>query len=218
MKRYDPRLILYLSLVVIIVLMAIDLERTPEMMIGYFFIIPVVMSYFTENVRSIYLVAMVSTAASLFGFFFASVGFTSNIAINRPFSIVVVWIVAFLGSYQIRSNLRLREERNRLQAILDTLPVGVAISDAKGRLEEANGQMDRVWGGKFMVARHYSEFMSYVGYWPVTGVRLRLEEWPMARSVNNGETVAGEVLDIERTNGTRGTLLISSAPIKDCSG
>ena len=217
-ERYDPRLFLYLSLAVILALMAVDLERTPEMMIGYFFIIPVVISYFTENTRYIYLVAAVSTAASLFGFFFASVGFTSNIAINRPFSLVVVWIVALLGSYQIHSSARMKEERNRLQAILDTLPVGVAISDADGRLEEANAQMDRVWGGKFIVARNYTEFLSYIGYRYDTGERLRLEDWPMARSVNRGETVPGEVIDIERTNGTRATLLISSAPIKDGSG
>ena len=209
---------LYLSFIVIIALTVIDLERSPEMMIGYFFILPVVLSFFTERNKTIYLVAAMSTVASIFGFFFAPAGFTSNIMINRPFSILVVWTVAFLGSYQIRSNVRPSDEGNRLRAILDTLPVGVAISDAKGRLDEANGQMDKIWGGKFTVARHHTEFLTYMGYWPDTGVRLRLDEWPMARSVQKGEVIAGEVVDIERSNGTRGTVLISSAPIKDDAG
>jgi signal transduction histidine kinase len=209
---------LYLALMVIVALLVIDLNRTPDLMIGYFFIIPVVLSYFTVRPRLIFLVAGISTIASLIGFFFAPVGFTSNIAINRPFSILTVWAVALLGNYQVGSNARLSAERTRLRAILDTLPVGVAISDSKGRLDEANSQMDRIWGGKFATARTPHEFLAYVGYWPDTGVRLRLDEWPMARSVQKGETVAGEAVDIERSNGTRGTVLISSAPIKDDSG
>jgi PAS domain S-box-containing protein len=216
--RNDPQVFFYLSLVVIAVLTVVDLERTPDMMIGYFFIIPVIISYYTRSTRLIFLVAIVSTCASMIGFFFAPAGITSNIAINRPFSLIVLWVVAFLGYYQVRSNSKLAEERNRLRAILDTLPVGVVISDQKGRLDEANAQMDRIWGGKFTVARERSEFLSYVGYWPETGVKLRLDEWPMARSVQKGETVAGEMIDIERTNGTRGTVLISSAPIRDDSG
>lgn len=218
MGRNDPQIFLYLSLVVIAVLTVADLERTPDMMIGYFFIVPVILSYFTRSIRLIILVASVSTCASLIGFFLAPAGITSNIAVNRPFSLVVVWVVAFLGYYQVRSNSKLADERNRLRAILDTLPVGVAISDQKGRLDKANAQMDRIWGGKFTVARERSEFLSYVGYWPETGVKLRLDEWPMARSVQKGETVAGEMIDIERTNGTRGTVLISSAPIRGDSG
>jgi signal transduction histidine kinase len=217
-RRNNPRVFLYLSLAVVAGFTVIDLERTPDMMIGYFFIIPVIMSYFTERARYVYLVAFVSSLASLSSLLLAPAGVTPNIALNRPFSLVVVWVVALLGDYQIRSNQRLSDERNRLRAILDTLPVGVAISDAKGRLEEANAQMDTVWGGKFTIARHPTEFLSYVGYWPSTGKRLTLEEWPMARSVNQSETVAGETVEIERANGTRATLLISSAPIRDRDG
>ena len=209
---------LYLSLAVIVAITVIDLGRSAELVIGYFFIVPVIISYFTESSRMIYLVAGVATAANLFGFFFAPVGFDSNVAINRPFSIIILWVVAFLGNYQVRSNARLAQDRNRLRAILDTLPVGVATSDAKGRLDEANSQMDKIWGGKFTRAQSYQEFQSYVGYWPGTDVKLRLEEWPMARSVNKGESVLGSIVDIERMDGKRGTIMISSAPIKNDAG
>jgi signal transduction histidine kinase len=214
----DPLIFLYLSLVVIVALLVIDLERPAELMIGYFFIIPVILSYFTGRSRLIYLVAAVSTVASLFGFLFAPAGITSNIAVNRPFSILVVWTVAFLGNYQVRSNARLSEESNRLRAILDTLPVGVAITDRMGRVDEANGQMDRIWGGHFGIDRGPIDPVSYSGYDPETGVKLRANEWPMARSVDRGETVAGEIVDIDRADGKRSTLLISSAPIKDAKG
>ncbi len=217
-RKYDPRIFLYLSLVVIMALTVIDLERSPEVMIGYFFTIPVIISYFTEKTRNIYLIAVVSTVASLFAFFMAPAGVTSNLAINRPFSLVMIWVVAVLGNYQIISNHRLSEERNRLRAILDTLPVGVAICDSKGRLDEANEQMDTIWGGKFTIARNPAEFQSYKGFRPDSGARLRLEEWPLARSVQREETVTGETIDIERADGTRGTLLISSAPIRDNEG
>ncbi|HEY3420751.1 MAG TPA: ATP-binding protein [Methanomassiliicoccales archaeon] len=216
--RNDPLIFLYLSLVVFVALIVIDLERAPEMMIGYFYIIPVVISYFTGKARLVYLVAALSTIASVFGLFFAAAGFASNIAINRPFSIVVVWIVAMLGNYQIRSNAHLAEERNRLRAILDTLPVGVAITDKKTQSDEANGQMDRIWGGQFTMDRDTKEPTSYKGYHIDSGLQLRPDEWPMARSVERGETVAGEVIDIERPDARRSTLLISSAPIKDDDG
>jgi light-regulated signal transduction histidine kinase (bacteriophytochrome) len=40
----------------------------------------------------------------------------------------------------------------------------------------------------------------------------------MARSVNKGESVWEEVVDIERSDGKRGTLMISSAPIRNDAG
>jgi signal transduction histidine kinase len=216
--RKDPLIFLYLSMIVVVALKVIDLERPSEMMIGYFYIIPVVLSYFSGKARFIYLVAAVSTVASLFGFFFAPVGISSNIAVNRPFSILVVWMVAVLGNYQILSNKHLFDERNRLRAILDTLPVGVAISDTKGHVDEANGQMDRIWGGRFSFDQGPKGPASYLGFHPDTGLRLMPKEWPMIRSVKAGEIVAGEILDIERQDGKRSTLMISSAPIKDVEG
>jgi signal transduction histidine kinase len=159
-----------------------------------------------------------STLASVTGFLLTTDGFDNNLAINQPFSIILVWVVALLGSYQVRSEARLAEDRNRLRAILETLPVGVATSDSKGRLEEANTQMDKIWGGKFTRAQSYHEFQSYVGYWPGTDIKLKLEEWPMARSVNQGESVFDEIVDIDRSDGKRGTIKISSAPIRNDSG
>jgi signal transduction histidine kinase len=217
-RTKNGRIFLYLSLIVIAALAVIDLEISEEMMIGYFFIIPVVLSYFTERSRTIILVAAMSTLASLVGFLLAPNGFNNNMALNQPFSIIIVWVVALLGFYQVRSNSRLAEDRNRLRTILDTLPVGVATSDSKGRLVEANSQMDKIWGGKFTRAQSYREFQSYVGYWPGTEIKLKLEEWPMARSVHKGESVFEEVVDIDRSDGNRGTIKISSAPIRNDSG
>jgi signal transduction histidine kinase len=217
-KIFNKNIFLFISLAVILALTLIDLERSREQMWGYFFVIPVIVSYFTERSRTILLVAAIATIASLYGFFFAPVGINSNIMINRPFSLIVVWTVALLGAYQVRANVRIEEDRNRLRTILDTLPVGVATSDSKGLLEETNAQMDKIWDGRFARAQSYQEFQSYVGYRPGTEVRLKPEEWPMARSVNRGESVWEEVVDIERSDGKRGTLMISSAPIRNDVG
>jgi hypothetical protein len=45
----NRQIFLYFSLIVIAALMVIDLERSAKMMTGYFFIIPVILSYFTEG-------------------------------------------------------------------------------------------------------------------------------------------------------------------------
>ena len=40
----------------------------------------------------------------------------------------------------------------------------------------------------------------------------------MARAVRHGETSTGEIIDIERFDGTHGTILNSAAPIEDRQG
>jgi signal transduction histidine kinase len=45
------------------------------------------------------------------------------------------------------------------------------------------------------------------------GRPLSAEEWPLARSLTRGEAVSGEEIDIERADGERRTLWVSSAPV-----
>jgi signal transduction histidine kinase len=44
------------------------------------------------------------------------------------------------------------------------------------------------------------------------------EDWGMTRALIKGETIMGELVDIERFDGTRGTKLQCSAPVKDAHG
>jgi PAS domain S-box-containing protein len=109
-------------------------------------------------------------------------------------------------------------QRRQLQAIMDSIPAGVFISDASGKVLQVNEYGKKIWGGKVLLSESWQEYAEYKGYWPDTGKQLSAEEWATARALTAGETIIGEVVDIERFDGTRGTVLNCAAPVKDADG
>ncbi len=110
------------------------------------------------------------------------------------------------------------EERLRLRTILDTLPVGVLIADATGAVIEANGSAKEIMGGSLPLTHSIDEFLVYRGWWADSGIPLRPEDWALARTITKGASTKGQVIDVERFDGTRGTILNSGAPLKDDGG
>ena len=109
----------------------------------------------------------------------------------------------------------LRLSNQRMEALLSALPVGVMISDAKGRIIEKNGMADKIWGGNAPLSGSVEEYEAYQGWWPETGENVKPQSWALARAVCNGEIVWGEVTDILRFDGQPATVLNSAAPIRD---
>ena len=110
------------------------------------------------------------------------------------------------------------DERARLQTILDVLPVAVGITDAKGRVSALNPMASRLWHGDAPLPQDTSEYGSYKAWWPDSGEPLGPEDWTTARVLRDGEPILGELIEIERFDGTRGVVISSSAPIKDATG
>ncbi len=122
-------------------------------------------------------------------------------------------------------NLRLEETNRqlglanqRLQTVLQYLPVAVLIADAAGRIIEKNGMVDQLWGGEALMPERIEQYGEYKGWWAETGEPLGAEDWALARAVLHGEISVGEVIDIERFDGSRGTILNSSVPFYDAQG
>jgi PAS domain S-box-containing protein len=112
---------------------------------------------------------------------------------------------------------RLEHERARLQAVVHTIPVGFFLVDPGGKVVVTNEEAKRMWRGAAPLG-NIGEYDRYVGYWPGTGERLKAEEWPAAQALLHGRTTKGVMVDIERFDGTRGTILFSGAPILDAAG
>ncbi len=109
-------------------------------------------------------------------------------------------------------------ERERLAAVLSRLPAGVIIGEAPtGRLVLGNAEVERIWRQPFRASVGFDPNGTYRGFHP-DGRPYEADEWPLARSLARGEVVTGEEVDFERGDGTRGTMVVNSAPIHDADG
>ncbi len=108
-------------------------------------------------------------------------------------------------------------ERRRLRAILDTLPVGVVIVDASGKLLEANAIAETTWRG-FRQRQVKLDPREFKGWWSDNGIPLKYDDWGFAQALKTGRPQVGRVVDIMRQDSSRGTIIDSSAPIRDSAG
>ncbi len=109
-------------------------------------------------------------------------------------------------------------ERARLQFILDSLPVAVSVADAKGRLQIVNMKTYEIWRTERPLAEDIDQYATYNGFRPGTEIQLKAKEWPISRALMDGETISNEEIDIQRLDGSRGTILASAIPMKDGQG
>ncbi len=109
----------------------------------------------------------------------------------------------------------IERERARLQLILDSLPVAVAVADEKGSLQIVNKRTHEIWAGS---TKNINQINDYIGYLPGTEVKLKTEDWPITRALRQGTTILNEEIDVKRLDGTRGTVVASAIPLKDEDG
>lgn len=100
----------------------------------------------------------------------------------------------------------------RLQTILDALPVGVSISDSQGKVVQSNGLVHKIWGGIAASPSGIEEYGSCRGWWAETGQPVEAQDWALTRAVTRGETSKEEVINIQRFDGSKGTILNYAAP------
>jgi PAS domain S-box-containing protein len=114
-------------------------------------------------------------------------------------------------------------QRDWLNTLLDTIPAGILIADASGKLVGRNAAMDRIWGADFPMAGRLEEYTLYKGWWSDGaahhGQPLKVDEWPMSRALRGEDDIRG-IIDIEPFDapGTRRTILITAATIRDAAG
>jgi signal transduction histidine kinase/CheY-like chemotaxis protein len=105
-------------------------------------------------------------------------------------------------------------DRRRLQAVLDALPVGVLVAGAGGEIVHFSDRLARIMGGR-RLARSGDEYGVYRGWWSDTGAPLAVEEWGLARALRQGVTSVGQLIDVERFDGGRVTILNAAGPVRD---
>ena len=103
-----------------------------------------------------------------------------------------------------------------LESVIQQMPAGIILTDASGAVAKNNEAMDKIWRRKMLPTENIGNH-AYVAYCN-DDREYQPEEWPLTRALRDGETVVGEEMVILRGDGTKGTVHVSAAPIKDKTG
>jgi PAS domain S-box-containing protein len=103
-----------------------------------------------------------------------------------------------------------------LQKIFDLLPVGLWFADEKGKLLRGNPEGVRIWGGEPHVGQ--SDYGVFKAWRLPSREEIAPDDWALAHSVNEGITVADELLEIEDFKGQKKIVLNYTAPVLDDKG
>ncbi|WP_440006755.1 PAS domain S-box protein [Halomicrococcus sp. SG-WS-1] len=109
----------------------------------------------------------------------------------------------------------LHRERDLLQRVLETSPVGIAVLAPDGTIERANPRAESILGisggGDGSQSAEWSVY-------DADGEPLPPDERPFARAVESGAAIYNEEVQIEFSDGDRRWLSVSVAPIVDDDG
>lgn len=104
----------------------------------------------------------------------------------------------------------------RLRAVLETLPVGVLMSDQSGKMIHVNREASNLWdeSPKESISDYQN---SYKVWWHESGQLLQADQWAMTRALK-GEQVVNQIEEIENAQGKRKTLALFASPIVGADG
>lgn len=106
-----------------------------------------------------------------------------------------------------------RNERRRLEAVMEALPVGVSITDISGGVLRVNRAFKELWGGEIPRTRSVKDYETFKAWRLDTGEPLPPDGWASAQAVQKGETVTGQLLEIQRFDGKRIPVINSASPV-----
>jgi diguanylate cyclase (GGDEF)-like protein/PAS domain S-box-containing protein len=120
-------------------------------------------------------------------------------------------------SERIRTRQQLEEKQEMLDAVLDSIDVGVVACDAVGNLTLFN-RAARTISGREMKTIVPAEWPQYYAMYHVDGrTPLAMDEVPLVRALK-GETIRDEAMVITQSSGAARTLLVSGRPLRSVSG
>ncbi|MCY4093128.1 MAG: response regulator [Caldilineaceae bacterium] len=112
---------------------------------------------------------------------------------------------------------RYRDEqraRDNLETLISTSPVGVVVFDARlGVALSLNQEARRIVSHLKMPGRSIEELLELITYRRADGREIALDEIPLARTLNTGETVRLEEIVMQVPDGRSVTALINATPI-----
>ncbi len=111
------------------------------------------------------------------------------------------------------------EERARLEALVRTSPVGVLVVDAETRkVVSVNQEAQRIMGLAPEPGSDLERYQRVAIYRRADGSEYKIDDRPMSRALDRGETVRAEEILFDGPDGKTVTTLINATPIYSESG
>ena len=111
---------------------------------------------------------------------------------------------------QIKETEEILRAGRKLSGFLESLPVGVLISDVEGRICQTNEEVSRICKSDQLIENdHYGEVL---GWWDAGGHLLKDRGGPLARALH-GKVTQSEVLHIRCVDGAPKSVFISASPL-----
>jgi PAS domain S-box-containing protein len=117
---------------------------------------------------------------------------------------------------QKEAETKLRMKEDMLSRMLDMLPVGVWLTDEKGRIIRANPAAHRIWAGAYFIGP--DQYNTYKGWTLPDHKPIIAQDWAGYRAINRGETTLDEEIEIEGFDGTHRIIRNSALPLRDERG
>lgn len=117
---------------------------------------------------------------------------------------------------QLRESEELLRTGRKLSAILETLNVGVIITDAQGRMCQTNDAVLKILKSVEQVQTDsYGEFLEW---WDRDGQLLKGRDGPLMRTLLKGDASHNEVLQLKCLDHTTKSVFASSSPLRGLDG
>lgn len=113
---------------------------------------------------------------------------------------------------------RVEQEQRLLSAVLDALPTGVAITNRQGGTLLTNAAYEHIWGGPIPETTSVSDYAAYKAWWDASGEPVAPEEWASAIATRTSQAVVGQVMRLQRFDGSDVYVINSAAPVFDHNG
>ena len=116
------------------------------------------------------------------------------------------------------TNISLENEKRLLATVMDALPTGVVITDKSGGVILANKAYDDIWGEPRPETCSVEDYAAYKAWWDDTDDPVEPDEWASAIAVRKNQTTIGQLMRIQRFDGSHVFIINSAAPVHDIEG
>ncbi len=117
-----------------------------------------------------------------------------------------------------KANIRGENDKRLLEAVMEALPTGVAITDLSGGIIHVNKLYDTIWGRARPKTLSIEDYYQYNAWWADTGKIVAPGEWASAIAVREKKTTVGQIMRIQQFDGEEVFVMNSAAPVYDTEG